>query len=333
MAAGKYGRYGISTVIGNLSIQLQRLGHDVTIGAFSFSEKPPAGVNFEKLFSPTLMTLNRQYDVIHSHQPSTNFLAAIVKTPFIYEYHGCPYGFLNFSRLNTEFSLRFIRFLKKKVIAISQTAADELIAFKDLDVEIVPHGVDNQRFFGAKGVYRKGKPHLLFVGHLHPHKRVDELISSMTELVTIYPDAYLQIIGSGGEIGNLKAQVSRLSLTRHVGFLEWVPEAELPAYYASCDVYVSASRWEMFGLPSLEAMACCKPVVVSFIPAHWELIQKSNAGLLYTAGDTNDLVRKISEVYNRKKYFGQNALQFAEKNDWSVVANHIVTIYSHMLNN
>ncbi|MGC1134910.1 MAG: glycosyltransferase [Nitrososphaeraceae archaeon] len=48
--------------------------------------------------------------------------------------------------------------------------------------------------------------------------------------------------------------------------------------YSFCDIYVSASTKEAFGLPLFQAMACGKPVLVSDIPVHKELVAASNGG-------------------------------------------------------
>ena len=335
MTAGTYGRYGISTVIKNLAVRLVKLGNDVTIGAFSFSEKPPDDVQSEKLSSPMNWTrLNQKYDIIHSHQPVTNFLVMFSKIPFLYEYYGSPHSLFNPSRVAMELSLKLIKTFKKKIVAISHAAAHDLMPqFKQSDVDVVPLGVDLERFnHTCDKRHHHGTPHLLFAGHLHPHKRVNDLISAMKELVVIYPEAYLQIVGSGAELPNLQSQVARLGLTRNVGFSGWVTDDELPFYYSSCDIYVSASEWEMFGLPLLEAMACGKPVVASCIPAHRELIHRSNAGILYNIGDTRDLVKKICKAYEEKDSYKHRGLLFAKMNDWSVVTNQVLKIYVQMLN-
>ena len=334
MASIKYGRYGISTVIKNLATQLINSGNSVSIGAFSFSEKAPEGVQCEDFsFFTNWMALSRKYDVVHSHTPATNFLVAFSSNRFIYEYYGSPYNFMNVNRMNLEISLGMMRVFNKKVLAISEVAADDLLRrYSGFDVGVVPLGVDTEQFTPeCDGICRKGEPQLLFTGRVHPHKRIHELISAMRELVSIYPDAYLEIIGSGPELANLKCQVAKLGLSKHVGFSGWVAEDELPVHFSSCDVYVTASRWEMFGLPLLEAMACGKPVVASCIPAHRELIQKSNAGALYNLGDEKDLVNKICDIYENRECYKHHALLFAKKNNWSVVADRVMTIYLELL--
>jgi alpha-1,3-rhamnosyl/mannosyltransferase len=56
-----------------------------------------------------------------------------------------------------------------------------------------------------------------------------------------------------------RAAAARLGVA--VRFLPGVPEADLPALYAGAEVFAYPSRYEGFGLPPLEAMACGAPVL------------------------------------------------------------------------
>lgn len=338
MTTGTYGRYGISTVITNLVIQLVKLGNNVTVAAFHFSKFPPDGIRWKRLTRPlNLINLHKKFDVIHNHQPSTNFILALSQIPFIYEHHGHGWSpntnRLSLGYISRELSLRLVQRFKPKIIAVSQTAANELLCrIKDLDVEIVPLGVDNERFNLLKDErYRRGKPQLLFAGHLHHYKRVDELISAMKEIILLYPDAHLQIVGSGSQLRSLMNQVDHLRLNNHIGFSGWVSEYELPFYFSSCDIYVTASRYETFGLPLIEAMACGKLVVASSIPPHVELLTKSKAGTTYSKGDIEDLCNKIVKTYEEKDKLRSNALHFAKEHDWSVVADRVLRIYDKII--
>ncbi len=56
-------------------------------------------------------------------------------------------------------------------------------------------------------------------------------------------------------------------------FTGFVPDEDLPYYYAACDVYVTASLWEGFDLPATEAQACGKKVVAFDIGSHSEIVK------------------------------------------------------------
>ena len=62
---------------------------------------------------------------------------------------------------------------------------------------------------------------------------------------------------------------------KDVIFTGFVPDEELPYYYAASNIYVTASLWEGFDLPIVEAQACAKPVVAFDIGPHKEVIDEN----------------------------------------------------------
>ena len=81
-------------------------------------------------------------------------------------------------------------------------------------------------------------------------------------------------------------------------FTGYIPDEELPYYYAACDVYATASLWEGFDLPAVEAQACGKPVVAFDIGSHSEVINPKN-GRLVPPNDTKALANAIIEYLSK----------------------------------
>ena len=273
MLAGMYHLSGASIVIENLATQLCKAGVDVTIAAFTFKHVPKKGpykvsvIKIDNIFA--LRRFFDNFDIIHNHHAITNYLALLWR-PFIYHYHGAPdVGKESLYRLTMIPSIKFTKHVLDSVIAVSESAALDLINrfnFVHQKVHVIYNGVDTSIFKpGLKEKYRRGEPQLLFVGTLYNHKRADELILAMRNFVKFYPGAFLQIVGYGPTYKSLNKLVSKLKLQDHIELVGRVPRNELPYYYASCDLYVTASRWELFGLPLLEAMAFGKPVITNWI--------------------------------------------------------------------
>ena len=329
---GIYRLSGTTTVIENLADQLGKKGVNVTISALKYLRIPPSGNykviklpknNLSKLFN----TIN-SYDIMHNHHPIMNYFALFFHKPFIFHYHGAP-----------DFRKRlYINMAKKafdKVIAVSESGAMELKRFSGLNnIDIICNGVDTNLFKPSLDErFREGKPQFLFVGNLYKHKKIEELILAFKEVIKGYPKSHLQIIGTGYAYIILDNLIKKLHLQDHVTLVGRVSDFNLPFYYESCDVYVTSSRYETFGLSLLEAMACGKLVVASSIPPHIELLTKSKAGTTYKIGDLKDLSKKMIKIYEERNRYKNNAVRFAKKHNWSIIADSILKIYDELLDN
>ena len=94
--------------------------------------------------------------------------------------------------------------------------------------------------------------------------------------------------GAGSHRAALERQVGELGLDKHVTFLGFVPDADLPRYYQAADVFVLPTReLEGFGLVTAEALACGTPVLGTPVGATPELLETLDPGLVFqdaTAG-------------------------------------------------
>jgi glycosyltransferase involved in cell wall biosynthesis/SAM-dependent methyltransferase len=154
----------------------------------------------------------------------------------------------------------------------------------------IPGGVDVERFQPAAdrrqvraelGLPLDG-PLLLTVRNLEARMGLDTLIHAMVGLVRRAPDARLLIGGSGSHRAALERQVGELGLDKHVSFLGFVPDADLPRYYQAADVFVLPTReLEGFGLVTAEALACGTPVLGTPIGATPELLEPLDPTLVF----------------------------------------------------
>jgi glycosyltransferase involved in cell wall biosynthesis/SAM-dependent methyltransferase len=154
----------------------------------------------------------------------------------------------------------------------------------------IPGGVDVEHFQPApdrRSVRARlglplERPLLFTVRNLEARMGLDTLIEAMATLARRVPDVQLLIGGSGSQRRPLEEQVAALGLDKHVTFLGFVPEADLPRYYQSADVFVLPTReLEGFGLVTAEALACGTPVLGTRVGATPELLDPLDAGLVF----------------------------------------------------
>jgi glycosyltransferase involved in cell wall biosynthesis len=137
--------------------------------------------------------------------------------------------------------------------------------------------------------------YLLYVGTIDPRKDLGRLRAAYDLLPPDLADAALVITGRtarGAE--RLARELKRPGRRGHVLPLGYVPRETLPALYSGAAVFVYPSRYEGFGLPVLEAMACGAPVVVSSCDALRELV--GDAGVVVSASGVEPLTQAIERL-------------------------------------
>ncbi|MCB8943680.1 MAG: glycosyltransferase family 4 protein [Ardenticatenaceae bacterium] len=105
--------------------------------------------------------------------------------------------------------------------------------------------------FGLSGKY------VLYFGINKPHKNLVNLLRAWQKLAPSTANTTLVIAGAwDNRYPQAKAEAEMLGLQECVRFLGPIDSADLPPLYSGADVFVFPSRYEGFGLPVVEAMAC-----------------------------------------------------------------------------
>ena len=309
--------YGHTSVINNLCHGLNELGHKTAIGAFSFDDDPPKGIEKVVLKKKELIisgVASLEYDIIHPHQAQVLYYLLFKKPekPIVFHYHAASNMI---QELNLKSSMKLFKKRISKFISVSKKASHHLEEWAGkCDDVVIYNGVDTKFFHpGLEQPYRKGSPQLLFVSVLRKYKKTVDLISAMPELLKTYPKAHLQIVGNGEDFSRLQNIIKKKNLEKNIEMTGRIDDEELRLRYASCDMYVSASTNEHCPVPTFEAMACGRPLVLSELESHMEIINVSKAGLAFSFSDNHDLCQKIINVYENKEVFGKDAIKFFQK--------------------
>lgn len=124
---------------------------------------------------------------------------------------------------------------------------------------------DEDRIASAKKAVGIEGDYVFYLGNFGPHKNVDGLLETYAELDAELRDRFRLVLGGRPDKWTPKTHqtVSRLGLASRVSFPGHISEDLLPAIYNGAAAFVTLSRWEGFGLPVLEAMACGTPVICS----------------------------------------------------------------------
>jgi len=153
--------------------------------------------------------------------------------------------------------------------------------------------------------------YVLFVGRLSEEKGVRLLVNSWSRLGKVP----LKIIGTGDLLKDLQKYSQNKGL--NIDFLGQKSHEEVIKYIKDSAFVVLPSKcYETFGRVIVESFACSVPVIATRLGAMEELIQNNKTGLLFEAGNKEDLIRKINYLWERKdliEELGRNARKEYEK--------------------
>jgi glycosyltransferase involved in cell wall biosynthesis len=175
-----------------------------------------------------------------------------------------------------------------QVVAQSSNTLDNLHRFYDHQIEGIKiplairrpnSGIALRENYGCKA----DEILLVTVGRLIARKAIDQLISLMEKLRR--QKVRLIILGEGPLKDSLKEGAARMDLDRQIHFLGHVDEVEKFRILRMCDVYVSTSQHEGFGLVFLEAMASGLSIVCYDDGGQTDFLRDNETGFLVSLND------------------------------------------------
>ncbi|MBN1261656.1 MAG: glycosyltransferase [Anaerolineae bacterium] len=132
---------------------------------------------------------------------------------------------------------------------------------------------------------------VLFVGRLEKRKGIQDLFAAIPQVLRQLPDTRFVIVGADNSMFDGFAGQTGMTyptyfahrygeFASHVQFTGEVDDAQLQAFYQTCDVFVAPSLYESFGLVYLEAMNFAKPVIGCRAGGVPEVVEEGVTGVL-----------------------------------------------------
>jgi glycosyltransferase involved in cell wall biosynthesis len=238
-------------------------------------------------------------------------------------------GKMRGERLRFWLGRRLLRHADLVIAVSSSTAADatRLGVTEPSRVRVIPEAADPvfrpregaatrvRERFGLDG------PFLLFVGALDARKDPAALLGAWQTARQVDGDLKLVITGSPGKQAppNMPGAVQ----------LGVVGSDALGDLYSAAGCLVFPSRYEGFGLPCIEAMACGCPVAAFRNSSLPEVVD--DAGLLVDDGDVEALGRAAARMMHERDRWGAAGLERAKKFSWISTAQATISAYESVL--
>ncbi|MDE1857377.1 MAG: glycosyltransferase [Candidatus Micrarchaeota archaeon] len=261
-------------------------------------------------------------DILHAHTPfgmgiTALLMSRINRTPVVGTFHTMftdrrviqEYVVSNraASKMLAKYSWAYAKYFYTRcdgVIAPSR-AIEKILTGKNIDqLHMVPNSVDLDRYNRKVDGSRLRKrlqagtndKVVLYVGRMSKEKDLETLIKAAAMLKN--EKVRFVFAGAGPALDHYRALASRYRLDGKANFVGFVNEADLPRYYAACDLFCTPSTFETQGLVAIEAMACGKPVVGAAKLALNDLIRNGRNGEKFRPGDSRACAGKIDKVIN-----------------------------------
>lgn len=272
---------GMERVVQELAEGAAALGHEVAVVAVESRMAERVGargrqkstvtrvfsfgaLGSEEIAPGYLAAARRRADIIHLHHP--HHLADVAcllrsrRTPLVVTQHADAKG--SAYRVLARAVLR--RAAAIVVPSRSHLALSTELVGVENKTEIIPFGINADRWNELPRRGNEGPPRALFIGRLVRYKGLDVLLRALERV----PDLRLDIVGSGPEGPRLRTLTQALALTDRVKWFGEYPDEDLPRRMAEADFLVlpSVTVEEMFGLVVLEAMAAGRPVITTAVP-------------------------------------------------------------------
>lgn len=228
-----------------------------------------------------------------------------------------------------------------KLIFVSESAKSDFeriapgVAFKSV---VVPSAVDHTKFWSHISSKAKSiDPYILFVGGFDPRKNMFKALEAFSHLINDHPKEFENLKFYIVCAYNDEARQSYEQLADKLGVLDklvltgYVKDDELVALYREASVFFFPSRYEGFGLPVLEALACGLPVVTTKVSSIPEIV--GDLAYYCSLDDSTDMAialrKALSDGANQSRR--QESIQRAREFTWAKTAASYFRLFTNTL--
>jgi glycosyltransferase involved in cell wall biosynthesis len=204
----------------------------------------------------------------------------------------------------------------------------------------IPNGVDCRNTFRPASPVERGQLRArleipqdayacIYVGRLHPKKRVDTLVQAVTRV----PEARLLVVGDGTERAKLEALTRRSGAANRVTFVGFTHQ--VADYLRACDVFVFPSKDEGMSNALIEAMACGLPCVATAGVGGVRELLSDGRGIVVGRGypaEWSTAIHRLAVDASLRESMGKAAARFAESAlSLDAVADSLLHAYQHVI--
>lgn len=279
--------------------------------AETLAEELPANVQLREIPSRRLWTHVRLSGELMRHRVTGLFVPSHViplyHPPSVVTIHDL--GYLHWPESHPQNQLRMLDYTTRWsakvarhiIVPSGQTARDLTQFYKvpESKMTVIHHGVNPAMSQKPTAIdaelparYNLTRPFVLAVGTIQPRKNLPVLARAVAEL-----NEEIDLVSTGKEgwmADEVMGELAAAGLGDRLRVLDYVPDDDLPALYRTARIFVQPSRFEGFGMPILEAMACGTPVIAARGSSLDEI--GGTAAIRFDHDDVTELAERIREM-------------------------------------
>jgi glycosyltransferase involved in cell wall biosynthesis len=209
--------------------------------------------------------------------------------------------------LNYEFEKRLLK-KSSGIISISNCIETTIsnsynIIFNNISLNYL--GIDDLEFSSVK----RGNDKLIifFIGRLERRKGIANIIEVIPNILSKYNDVEFRLAGADVHDKILRTTFKKYfkkkykHLLNKVSFLGVISDEQKEQELEKCDIFISPSLYESFGIIFIEAMRHKKPVIGCNIGGIPEVVDNGITGLLCKPDNSNDLEKALCTLIEDKE--------------------------------
>ena len=309
-----------------------RLGYGFAVPANGSVGRVTVSLRFKQKAQQILRRMN--FEVLHFHESFVPFLSPTFldasETVNVATFH----AFGGFSP-SYWVGAKVTGHLHSKLhgrIAVSGAARHFINRYFPGDYEIIPNGVDLDRFADAEPyeALRDVTLNILFVSRLEERKGLIHLLKAYHRLRKRHVDARLLVAGAGPKMREYRRFIGLRGI-RDVEFLGRISDDEKARYFASADIFCApATGQESFGIVLLEAMAAGVPIIASDIHGYKRVVERNVQGILVEPKNPRALAAALYALArdpDLRHELGEAGRRRAPEFSWDRVTEQIVDFY------
>lgn len=237
-------------------------------------------------------------------------LMLLTRRPLVYSFHGHSE---TQTPLRRQVAGRLFARTTRRIFTVSENSRRALaqhLCLNLLQIDVIPNGVDTQRFAPPDGPAVHPRPVVVSVGNLTAVKDHATLIRAFAEVIHSGLDLELWLAGEGDQRPALTGLIGELGLTARVKLLGHVQD--VAALLRQADLFVLSSRSEAHPNALLEAMSCGLPCVATRVGGVAQVLGSGCCGVIVPPQAPGELAQAIATLAGdgaRRRELGQAARQ------------------------